>query len=518
MRFEFSRKVEIVLLCVMLGCAGLLALKAAQFLFFYSVRDHLLEYREYAVILSTDLLLQGLNPYSIQLQPVAMNVYGIVYNVIVLPFAMVFGSSPAVHRIVSSFFIFATCGCLFWGLRASRVSWSMSAVGAITLFAFLATGFSIVSRPDSLGQFFMLAGIVVPFVFRYRPTGLALSVLLSMLGFLTKPYFILGAPFLAAYLFVFESKIKGLVYSLAVSLSLLLLIPLMHAMCETWLTNAIFNHFNNAVSGQYESVAHLRTQLWYHIQTLLGFIIALFWGIGYRAGSGQRTSKDSGSPLFNLRDLKQPLLSIEGDLPLFIFLCGLTIMVLKLGLHTGNGQLYYHQLVTPYFLWFVIRFLDGLPKKWRWATVLPIAVNLLALQLYYVPSDRVDFKAYWQALEQVVKQHKDIYHSPGLAYIISRNGRPVYNTGHNEYYAAGIGNNFTSVSEEFAARGRLFWQQVAEKAAQRKLDLIMQDAGANWPIDRSILQRNYNLVSHAYMPLLFNGNWPLELWLPKPEE
>ena len=63
---------------LLMCCAGLLALKAGRFMFYYAIRDYLLEYREYAVILSTDVLLEGLNPYAIELQPLAMNVYGIV--------------------------------------------------------------------------------------------------------------------------------------------------------------------------------------------------------------------------------------------------------------------------------------------------------------------------------------------------------------------------------------------------------------------------------------------------------
>jgi hypothetical protein len=515
MRLRFPARIETILVVLMMCSAGLLALKAGRFMLYYAIQNYLLEYREYAVILSTDLLLKGLNPYAIELQPLAMNVYGIVYNLLVLPFAMLFGSSPAIHRIVSSFFVIAASGLLLWGLRASRVSWSMSFVGAITFFAFLATGYSMLSRPDGLGEFLLLAGIVVPFVLRFSVTGLILSVLLSMLGFFTKPYFILGAPFLAAYLFVFESKIKGLLYSLAVALSLLLLIPIVHALCETWLTNTIFNHINNDVSGQYTSVEHLRVQLWYHVQTLSGFIIALFWGIGYRAATRQGSMERVKRPLFNVRELGRPLVTAQGDLPLFMCLCGLAILVFKLGLHTGNGQLYYHQLVAPFFLWFAVKFLDGLRDRSNWAVAVPITINLLALCHYYVPGDLVDYKPQWKALEQAVTHYRDIYHSPGLAYVMKRSGKPVYNTGHNEYYAAGIPYNFTSTTDRYARQGDSFWRRIDEKARRKQLDLVMLDAGAAWPIDRNVLMANYDLVAQTYMPLLFNGSWPLEVWIPK---
>src|SRR5208283_5145816 len=155
----------------------------------------------------------------------------------VLPLAMVWGSTPFTHRVVSCFFIVMTCGCLLWGLRVSRVSCSLSAVAVATLFAFLSTGLSIVSRPDSLGQFLFLASIVLPFACRYSASSLAISIGLSLFALLTKSYFVLGAPFLAVYLFGFESKSKGLWYTLGFGAALAVTVLVTHEICETWLTN-----------------------------------------------------------------------------------------------------------------------------------------------------------------------------------------------------------------------------------------------------------------------------------------
>ena len=515
---EFSRLVGKLLIVLLLCCAVLLTVKAAQFMVWYIARDYLLEYREFAVIFSTDLLLEGYNPYTIELQPGAMNAYGIVYNLLVLPLAMVWGPTPFVHRIVSCFFIVMTCGCLLWGLRASRISWSMSAVAVTTLFAFLATGLSIVSRPDSLGQFLFLASVVVPFACRYSVTGLAISIALSMVALLTKPYFVLGAPFLALYLFGFESKSKGLWYALGFGSALAATILVTHAICETWLTNTILNHLNNDISGQYTSLDHLKQQMRLHAESILGFIAAFIWGYGFFVGSGEKVFQGPARSLLNFKDFSKPLIGTKGDLPLMMLVLGTIIMTWKLGLHVGNWQLYYHQFMTPFALWFVVGFIDRLKVNRYWAVLVPLIANLAVLDVYYVSDDREDRTAEWKALEEVMAPHRDIYGSPGLAELVHRSGKPVYNTGHNEYYAAGIPNNFTATAEQFAWQSETFWREIDEKAQQKQLDLVIQDVGAEWPIDRASLKQNYRFLGHIKMPLLFNGEGRLELWIPKPDK
>jgi hypothetical protein len=512
---RISRLTEKLLMLFLLCCALLLTAKAAQFMGWYIARDYPLEYREFGVIFSTDLLLQGYNPYWIELQPVAMNAYGIIYNLFVVPLALIWGSTPFTHRIVSSFFIVMTCGCLLWGLRLSRVSWSMAAVAVATLFAFLATGLSIVARPDSLGQFLFLASIVVPFACRYSATSLALSIFLSMAALLTKPYFVLGAPFMAVYLFTFEGKSKALLYALGFAAALAVTVLVTHALCPTWLTNAIFNHLNNDISGQYTSVAHLREQMWLHAESILGFIAAFVWGYGFFVGSGQKVFEGSLGSLLNFKDFRKPLLSTSGNLPLTMLACGTAIMVWKLGLHTGNWQLYYHQFMTPFVLWFVVGFIDRLRANRHWALMLPLIANLVVLNVFYLSGDLTDYTAEWKALEQVVASHRDMYHSAGLAELMKKYGKPIYNTGQNEYYAAGVPHNFTATAEEFAWRSEMFWREIIEKAQQKKFDLVIQDAGAGWQIDSDILKKNYQLLGYMPMPLLFNGNRTLELWIPK---
>jgi hypothetical protein len=64
------------------------------------------EYREGAILLTTDYILKGLNPYSLANQPLSMNVYGLGFNLVVLPFAAIFGNTLAIHRAISIIWLF----------------------------------------------------------------------------------------------------------------------------------------------------------------------------------------------------------------------------------------------------------------------------------------------------------------------------------------------------------------------------------------------------------------------------
>ena len=64
-----------------------------------------LELREGAIQLSTHALLNGINPYSLINNPVYINPYGILYNLLVLPFAALFGNSLQLHRLINGLLI-----------------------------------------------------------------------------------------------------------------------------------------------------------------------------------------------------------------------------------------------------------------------------------------------------------------------------------------------------------------------------------------------------------------------------
>src|SRR5207253_771871 len=78
------------------------------------------EMREGAIIWITRLLLEGRNPYSIAELPASTNAYGILYHLVVLPFARAFGNGYTVHRAVSAVAIAGSCALMYRLLRHEK--------------------------------------------------------------------------------------------------------------------------------------------------------------------------------------------------------------------------------------------------------------------------------------------------------------------------------------------------------------------------------------------------------------
>jgi hypothetical protein len=110
-----------------------------------------IEYREGAILLSTGYLLQGLNPYALANQPLSMNVYGLGYNLVVLPFAALMGNTLAIHRVISIICLVLSGMIVSQWLMLKGASRLFAFSGSLILFASLLFYTTPVSRPDALG-------------------------------------------------------------------------------------------------------------------------------------------------------------------------------------------------------------------------------------------------------------------------------------------------------------------------------------------------------------------------------
>src|SRR5204863_9301584 len=88
--------------------------------------DYPMEYRENAILFTSDFVVHGHNPYSLQDRPVYVNGFGIGYYWAAYPFVRLAGNSYAVLRTVSLLFVIAACTLLAWALRLDKVPWSFA--------------------------------------------------------------------------------------------------------------------------------------------------------------------------------------------------------------------------------------------------------------------------------------------------------------------------------------------------------------------------------------------------------
>ena len=476
-----------------------------------------LEFRENAVLFTADLQNRGENPYALEYRPVIVNMYGVGYYWICYPFTRLFGCDYTVLRLVSCAFIIATCLVLVWALRIDGASWIFAVVAALGLFVQLGQGLSVVARPDSFGLFLFLASLVIPYRFRFSYPSLFCNALLSILGFLTKPYFLLGLCLVWLYVFLFESKYKAVVFGTVAALALIASIWMINLVYECYFTETFFVTLR-AVT---RSWAHLRMIGGSFLVQNAGLLLILAAGlfhraVRHRADIQAAAQQEVKRGWFNWNQLRQPLICQCGDLAGLALVCNTAVIVLVLGLHEGNDILYYHQLITPFLLWKVVRLADTTFRQ-HWLASTLLLVNLLIFASAAAPLP-ADHSAHWRALESLVASSTDVFAAPHLALLARQSGKTVYDAGQTEIAFAANHRNFTRVSGQYQERNRLFLQSIRAKVRNKQFDLIV----VNWNIcpllSQEELARNYTPTGIVAAPMAFNFNFrdfPLVCWVPK---
>ena len=476
------------------------------------VADYPMEYRENAALFTSALQLEGKNPYSVEQRPVHVNLFGSGYYWISYPFARWFGNSHQTLRGVSVAFVLASCGMLIWGLRTDRCPWWAALSGGALLLGQLGQGLSVTARPDGLGLFFLLSSLVIPYRYRFSPGSLAISVALAVLGYLTKPYCVLGLPLVCLYVFLFENKLKGLLFGLAGALVLLLSLVAVNAVYECYLTETVVA-LHNIAQRSYEHLERVGGQ---YLRDNLGLFVILAGGfVAWLSARQHITSLASAGGGAGFGRLRGPLLSRKVPFPGVILACNAAVMAFALGLNPGNDVLYYHQLLSPFLLWLALR-LAGRKGRWQGACLLVLLANMVWLGVQRPPWPK-DQSAAWRNLEKLIASHRQVFAAPHLSHLLLRHGLPVYDSGQTEYALFAFRQNPARVVENYRQRTQAFLQEIQNKLVNEQFDLVLVCRGYAPLIFWEDLQAHYVCQGQLQAPMTF-GYWmdpfPLEMWVP----
>ena len=487
------------------------------------------EYREGAILLNTKLLVEGGNPYTLENQPVYTNTYGIIYHLVVYPFAKVFGSTLIVHRSISAFFIFASCIVLFMIANRMKVALSLSCIGVAIFYAHLLFFAAPQARPDSLGMFLFLCSIFIPWKFSYSNISLLPSIIIGILAFLTKQYFVLGIFYVGIYIFLFRSKLQGAKYFFVLLISLVSTILLINYLFEYYWHNTFFV-FANLTNHDYDNADWSGLQLYKYMEFNLG-IISIFFLIVFRYIQNLERKIKSLTTLkkiilsnwINLSNLNKPLLTIKLDFNLewvLYMLLSLGLFYFKLGRNIGSWIVYVNHLVSPFLIIIACLFVN----KKRLGNIL--LLSLLCLNLFrvtkpdFIQMPQLD-NATWQEMKVLVSQHKNILNSPAIAPLLIEQNKKVYDSGQTEYFHYGIKRNIFGIDfpsdESSKNRNKQFMQEVTNQIESKDFDLVIMTNHYSLFISESSLQNYYQYKKSITVPMSATfQNWKLDIWEPKP--
>ena len=481
------------------------------------------EFREGAILLSTNYLLHGINPYSLVNQPLGMNVYGLGYNFVVLPFAALLGNTLAVHRAISIICLLLV-GIIIgkWLiLRGSSLLFAVS--GGLIILAGLLFYTTPVTRPDALGVLLFVSAIYLPMRYQYRYKSLIASSLLSVFAFDTKPYFILALGIVLTYLFLFVSKRKGYIYLLGSLAVLLITILLVNHFFECYFLDTVLN--NISIAGRNTRFMLMQLQF-FMVLYLPIWIIILVVAL---SPTYSRHPNNSFQPMKNFFQNQgvapdilhgdKPFFQFHIDLAWYSFLISTLAIILILGKHQNTYIAYLLQIMSPFL---IVGALSHFNFKRAFSI---LAVPLILVNLYIIciwilyPNNPQSYQKGWNQLEQVISGTNKILNSPAIAPLLIQMNKPIVDSGQSDFYYQTLPYPKTILAPAYNTvkqRGIDYQNQIISEINAKGFEKIIVTIDNSHLVPWAAIQQKYQYQETISLGMPQTGQvWNVEVWIPK---
>ena len=459
------------------------------------------EMREGAIIWITRLLLEGRNPYALSELPASTNAYGIVYHLVVLPFARLFGNGYPVHRAISAAAIAGSCALMYRLLRRGGTDRVLAAAGVMLFYASSLYFVAPLARPDGLGVLFCMASITWLFVDDLSQRRFLAGLAFAILALLTKVYLAFPPFVIALYVFLFVSTKRGLIYGLTtigVSIAALLIMTIVY---PAYISVSLIDNMN---SSTYYDVDHLKRQtldwLSYSLPLTVGVVAILLRAVA------------SGSVRHPLRSRPSPFA--------FASVVNAAVFVAVFGGHPGAHMTYLFHLVTPLLIGAVFPRLDEQP--WARTLVLVALPVAFATNAHYFPltfSRFRDAEATFAKLSDKIRSHRHVLGSTEVAGAIALAGQPVFDSGHSQYFGtAGGAHRWPGLVDASVLQQRwdVFLTDLNASIAEQRFDLIVRSRRPGL-IPGALVAEHYRRVKTVDIDFPWGAQqWPVDLWEPAP--
>jgi hypothetical protein len=508
-----------------------------------------LQYREGAILLTTEKLLNGENPYSIENQPYGANVYGIMYSVIGLPLANFFGNTFIVHRFISAFFAVLCASLVAWILKRQKVMLVYCLAGAGIMYCSLLFHKTITAEPDAIGLFSFLLAIYLCKENDFSKRSLFICLLLSIVVFYTKSYFILTIPIICSYLFLFRSKQKGVIYGVIFLFIFAIFLVFSYQIIPTFI---LFMFYSKTIIGHGKDI----TYSWFQMKNFIGINIGLVvLGVfllilklmkkqktKYETLTSQIKSQNTiqenlqnKSYSLNFGNWNEPLIqNTKITIYTYALLVSLFLVIFILG-GTRGAYLYYHfTFLTPFLVIVVLSAtqmnleVDFSVNRYQTLQLNghTIMLSLALLGFWGTFANKGKLKEMttenvndWEKIRTYITQSNDILNVSSTANLLHEQGKKVYDNGHTEYLVDYQDKAITLLDKDLQnlkAKNNEFKQEVMQKIAAQKFDLILHDNGSHWYLSENDLAKTYLKIDSVLLNMPHMGyDWKTTVWKPK---
>ncbi len=458
---------------------------------------------EGGLLYQVDGQLRGIPVYAKESFPNYFNCYGAGYNTIAVLFSRVFGEGFFALRLVTLLAILFSVGLFYDILRVKRVDHLLRLALCTNLYIGLLFFTTPRARPDGVAFVTLMLSFWLYERFGDDSWNLFAIILLSMVGLLTKQYFVIIAPITILYVFLYRSKIKGLyVGALFVATTII-----------------TYEGYNRLLPGYLPLAIGVNSGAATRISPS-----SILWMLGQNVGTFVMFSGSICLCFVCRAYAWKPLLRKAKSLSYSEF-CGLatlTILTFKLGLHEGQSLVYYIQLFMPYLL--VSLAAGGYPR-----TDLRSERRMAALLVTYALTLFVVYKAItspmrtlrvsreMNAMYQDILPFHHVFASSWLTSVEMAQGKVVQTSGQNTMLPYG------AFPEAWHLRGAKLsaaelvkldadaQARIADNIAHQRFDLIVTRYEEPW-----IVEEMANIRAH-YKPVAVRAmdREMLTEWVPK---
>jgi len=389
---------------------------------------------ESSMLAITHLIASGHIPYTAGTQPIYVDNYPPLYNALMAPLTLWFGNTFYIHRLVAGLFIGLSCWLCYYAARKKSVPKIYATNMAILLYAAWLFYATPVASPNSLGLFLFLASVIIPWAHNFSRKSLLGSIVLGLLAFYTKQYFAIGMAYIALYLFLFDSKLRGLKYGLLFVGSMIASLIVVTIICPYFIDDTIIAMYSSV--GMTLSLDRMlwQPETFARIYSGLFMVLIVYW-CGQRLyrenplASGKTITKFAHTPGF----LRQPLISRCPEYFTFCFICSTVVAGIYLGRNAGNYMTYLFQFMSPFLLIAAFGCFTRRPGR-----LLVVFVPLLIWTLYsaYAPIRR-DFRVDmipWNRVNHLIRNHQAIYTTNFLVASMLSHDKKLYTDGMSNFF------------------------------------------------------------------------------------
>ena len=405
------------------------------------------EFREGHTLTPTYLFLKDIMPWSLETYPEYYNSYGFSFNLVVYPFALLFGNSLVLHRIINELFLLMTViGIVYY--KMPKVIDVSRTIILLSLYVLINYSVNITLRPDGLGTFLFTMSILIPLRDHYSGKALCMAAVLSILAFYTKSYFLLGW-YLVSFTYLFINCKKCLWYNLFFHSILLISFVVVFKMFPLYFYETIFS---------YDSSTGKAVDLSFSILQFFAFLIKL-------------------TPLLLIgwviickSDIKR-----NRDLLIMITLCIIPLLY-PLGTNRGAFVTYHIQLMLPLIGVFLLTCIDS--RKVRIPNLFILLALLLLITFNRCPVPGTICKSKdWNKVVEYIKVNNSILNSSLIAPLLMTMDKKCVDNGVAgfvfSFSSSKLTNSLFGLDKEVLTQKQRYVTEIKQNVENQFYDIIL---------------------------------------------